>query len=97
MPTTRRQHSSIPSCRRPTTRAFVTRPTAKDQESTIRYDVEVSGFPSSHAGHISLLRLKDQDYPGSKLIEDWPAWNLPILKWARGQGALVGYAHAATA
>jgi len=72
---------------------WTTRPTATDKESTIRYDVEVSGFPSSHAGHIILLRLKDQDYPGTKLIEDWPSWNLPILKWARSQGCLVGYAH----
>src|SRR5262249_12311519 len=31
----------------------------------MRYDVEVSGFPSSHAGHIVLLRLKEDDYPGT--------------------------------
>ena len=30
----------------------------------LHYDLEVSGFPSSHAGHIILLNLKDQDYPG---------------------------------
>jgi len=69
------------------------RATAKDSESVLRYDVEVSGFPSSHAGHLVLLRLKDQDFPGAKLIEDWPSWNLPILQWARAQGALAGYAH----
>ena len=69
------------------------RPTAEDAESTLRYDVEVSGFPSSHAGHLVLLRLRDQDYPGTKLIEDWPSWNLPILRWARAQGSLAGYAH----
>ena len=28
----------------------------------MRYDVEVSGFPSSHAGHLCLLRLKEDDY-----------------------------------
>jgi hypothetical protein len=67
--------------------------TAEDQESTIRYDVEVSGFPSSHSGHLVLLRLRDQDYPGTKLIEDWPSWNLPILKWVKEQGAFGGYAH----
>jgi hypothetical protein len=67
--------------------------TAEDAESTLRYDVEVSGFPSSHAGHLVLLRLRDQDYPGAKLIEDWPSWNLPVLKWARSQGAVAGYAH----
>jgi hypothetical protein len=67
--------------------------TAEDPESTLRYDVEVSQFPSSHAGHLVLLRLKDQDYPGTKLIEDWPSWNLPILKWVKEQGAFGGYAH----
>ena len=67
--------------------------TPKDAESILRYDVEVSGFPSSHAGHMVLLRLKDQDYPDTKRIEDWPSWNLPILQWARAQGAVAGYAH----
>jgi hypothetical protein len=59
----------------------------------MRYDVEVSGFPSSHVGHLNLLGLKDQDYPGAKEIEDWPTWGLPILKWAKAQGAIVGFAH----
>jgi hypothetical protein len=59
----------------------------------MRYDVEVSGFPSSHAGHLVLLRLKNQDYPGARVLEDWPTWNLPILQWAKAQGAVVGYAH----
>ena len=59
----------------------------------LRYDVEVSGFPSSHVGHINLLGLREQDYPGAKEIEEWPTWGLPILKWARAQGAVVGFAH----
>jgi hypothetical protein len=59
----------------------------------MRYDVEVSGFPSSHCGHLVLLRLKDQDYPATKAIEDWPTWDLPVLKWAKAQGAVVGFAH----
>jgi len=59
----------------------------------MHYDLEVSGFPSSHAGHLVLLGLKDQDYPGTKQLEDWPTWTKPILKWARGQGAVVGFAH----
>jgi hypothetical protein len=67
--------------------------TPEDTESILRYDVEVSGFPSSRAGHLVLLRLKDQDYPGTKILEDWPSWNLPILQWVRSQGALGGYAH----
>jgi hypothetical protein len=59
----------------------------------LRYDVEVSGFPSSHCGHICLLRLRDQDYPHTKLIGDWPSWDLPIFKWAKSQNAVVGFAH----
>jgi hypothetical protein len=59
----------------------------------MRYDLEVSGFPSSHAGHLVLLRLKEQDYPNTKVLEDWPTWDLPILQWAKAQGAVVGFAH----
>ena len=62
-------------------------------EHLLRYDVEVSGFPSSHCGHLVLLRLHEQDYPGTKLIEDWPSWDLPILRWAKSQGAVAGFAH----
>ncbi|MBL7698811.1 MAG: CehA/McbA family metallohydrolase [Chitinophagaceae bacterium] len=63
------------------------------RNNIIRYDVEVSGFPSSHAGHIVLLRLREDDYPGTTTIEQWPSWTLPILKWAKNQGGVVGYAH----
>ncbi|MGC1244110.1 MAG: CehA/McbA family metallohydrolase [Chryseosolibacter sp.] len=59
----------------------------------MRNDVEVSGFPSSHAGHIVLLRLKEDDYPGTTEIEEWPSWTLPVLQWAKSQGGVVGYAH----
>jgi hypothetical protein len=59
----------------------------------MHYDLEVSGFPSSHAGHLVLLGLKDQDYPNTKKIEDWPTWDLPILRWAKSQGAIAGFAH----
>jgi len=59
----------------------------------LHYDLEISGFPSSHCGHLVLLGLRDQNYPGAKRIEDWPTWNLPVLKWAKAQGAVVGYAH----
>lgn len=62
-------------------------------QNRIRYDVEVSGFPSSHTGHICLLGLKEQDYPGSKRIEDWPSFGIPVLRWAKQQGAVTGYAH----
>lgn len=56
-------------------------------------DVEVSGFPSSHAGHIVLLRLKEDDYPNTTKIEEWPSWTLPVLSWAKSQNGIVGYAH----
>ena len=59
----------------------------------MRYDVEVSGFPSSHAGHLCLLRLSEDDYPGAKLIEEWPSWTLPVLDWGKRQGGVVGYSH----
>ncbi len=59
----------------------------------MRYDVEVSGFPSSHAGHLCLLRLSEDDYPGTERIEQWPSWTLPVLKWGQAQGGVVGYSH----
>jgi hypothetical protein len=61
--------------------------------TVMRYDVEVSGFPSSHAGHLVLLGLREDDYPGTEAIEDWPSWTLPVLAWAKKQGAVTGYAH----
>jgi len=59
----------------------------------MRYDVEVSGFPSSHAGHLCLLRLTEDDYPGTEFIEQWPSWTQPILAWGKQQGGVVGYSH----
>jgi len=59
----------------------------------MRYDVEVSGFPSQHCGHLCLLRLTEDDYPGTERIEDWPSWDLPILKWGKEQGGVVGFSH----
>ena len=59
----------------------------------MRYDVEVSGFPSSHAGHLCLLKLTEDDYPGTTRLEEWPSWTLPVLKWGRDQGGVVGYSH----
>ncbi len=64
-----------------------------NDRNLMRYDVEVSGFPSSHAGHLVLLRLQEDDYPGTDLIEEWPSWTLPILQWAKSQGGVTGYAH----
>lgn len=59
----------------------------------MRYDVEVSGFPSSHAGHLCLLRLVEDDYPGTTKIEEWPSWDLPVLQWGKKQGGVVGFSH----
>jgi hypothetical protein len=62
-------------------------------ERLLHYDLEVSGFPSSHAGHLVLLGLRDQDYPGTSRIEHWPSWDLPVLQWAKAQNAVTGFAH----
>jgi hypothetical protein len=62
-------------------------------QNLLRYDLEISGFPSGHAGHLVLLRLKEQFYPNTKVIEDWPTWTIPVLRWAKAQGAITGYAH----
>ena len=59
----------------------------------MRYDVEVSGFPSSHTGHLCLLRLKEDDYPKTTRIEEWPSWDLPVLRWGKEQGGVVGFSH----
>src|SRR5215472_6005016 len=59
----------------------------------MHYDLEVSGFPSSHAGHTIFLGLKEQDYPGAERIEQWPSWDLPVLQWGKKQGAIAGFAH----
>ncbi|MGV3483545.1 MAG: CehA/McbA family metallohydrolase [Planctomycetaceae bacterium] len=63
------------------------------QNNLMRYDVEVSGFPSSHAGHLCLLNLSEDDYPGTHQLEDWPSWTLPVLEWGQKQGGVVGYSH----
>lgn len=63
------------------------------EENLMRYDIEVSGFPSSHAGHLCLLRLQEDDYPGTTRIEQWPSWTLPVLAWGKEQGGVVGYSH----
>jgi hypothetical protein len=59
----------------------------------LRYDVEVSGFGSHRSGHLCLLRLKDQIYPGGDSSHHWPTLCLNTLKWAQKQGAVCGPAH----
>ncbi|HUS68561.1 MAG TPA: CehA/McbA family metallohydrolase [Kofleriaceae bacterium] len=64
-----------------------------DDRNLLRYDVEVSGFGSHKAGHLVLLGLTQQDYPGARTIEDWPHLGLDVLRWAKKQGAVTGAAH----
>jgi len=59
----------------------------------LRYDVEVSGFGSHQSGHLCLLRLKEEIYPGGDSKDHWPTLGLNTLRWAKKQGAVVGPAH----
>jgi hypothetical protein len=59
----------------------------------LHYDVEVSGFGSHQSGHLVLLRLKEQIYPGGTSYEHWPTLCLNTLRWAKRQGAVCGPAH----
>ncbi|HYR59595.1 MAG TPA: CehA/McbA family metallohydrolase [Chthoniobacteraceae bacterium] len=59
----------------------------------LRYDVEVSGFGSHRSGHLVLLRLRDQIYPGGDSSAHWPTLCLSTLRWAKKQGAVCGPAH----
>jgi hypothetical protein len=59
----------------------------------LRYDVEVSGFGSHQSGHLCLLRLREQIYPGGDSKDHWPKLGLNTLRWAKRQGALTGPAH----
>jgi len=63
------------------------------RDALMPYDLEVSGFPSSHGGHLVMLGMKAMDYPGTTRIEQWPSSNAPVLRWGRSQDALNGYAH----
>ena len=64
-----------------------------EPDRLMHYDVEVSGFPSAHAGHLILLGLTEDDYPGTTRIEQWPSWDLPVLKWGKSQDAITGFSH----
>ena len=59
----------------------------------LRYDIEVSGFGSHRSGHLCLLRLQDQMYPGGDSMDHWPTLGLNTLRWAQAQGAVCGPAH----
>jgi len=60
----------------------------------IKYDMEVSGFGSAAMGHVCLLNLKSQTYPGTEgRMENWPSWTVPVLRWCKEQGGVTGYPH----
>jgi hypothetical protein len=71
--------------------------TLSEAFTVLKYDVEVSGFGSQALGHVNLLNLTDQTYPGSDgtKTKGWPTWTTPLMKWAKKQGAYTGYAHSA--
>lgn len=59
----------------------------------LRYDIEVSGFGSHNSGHLCLLRLKEEIYPGGDSKDHWPTLCLNTLRWAKKQGSVCGPAH----
>lgn len=65
--------------------------------TVMKYDLEISGFGSAALGHVCLLDLKNQTYPGSDGTKDkgWPTWTVPVLKWCKDQGGVTGYPHSA--
>jgi hypothetical protein len=65
--------------------------------TVLKYDLEISGFGSAALGHVCLLNLKDQTYPGSDGTKDigWPTWTVPVMRWCKLQGGVTGYPHSA--
>jgi hypothetical protein len=63
----------------------------------LKYDLEISGFGSAALGHVCLLNLRDQTYPGSGGTKEkgWPTWTVPVLRWCKQQGGVTGYPHSA--
>lgn len=61
----------------------------------LKYDLEISGFGSAALGHVCLLNLSNQTYPGSEGTKEkgWPTWTTPVMRWAKEQGGVAGYAH----
>lgn len=49
-----------------------------DPSTLMKSDLEISGFGSEALGHVCLLNLKDQTYPGSEgtKTKGWPTWTL---------------------
>ena len=65
--------------------------------TVLKYDLEISGFGSAALGHVCLLNLKNQTYPGSNgtKTQGWPSWTVPVLRWCKEQGGVTGYPHSA--
>lgn len=63
----------------------------------LKYDLEISGFGSAALGHVCLLNLKNQTYPGSDgtKLKGWPTWTVPVMRWCKEQGGVTGYPHSA--
>lgn len=73
---------------------FAPTPDKRSEPLTLmKYDIEVSGFGSEALGHLVLLDLKEQIYPGANGSKGWPTWTLPVLRWTKAQGGVGGYAH----
>ncbi|MEM8667525.1 MAG: CehA/McbA family metallohydrolase [Planctomycetota bacterium] len=68
------------------------------KDTLLKYDLEISGFGSQALGHVCLLNLKNQTYPGSEgtKTKGWPTWTTPVMRWAKEQGGYAGYAHSAS-
>jgi hypothetical protein len=69
-----------------------------EPRTILKYDLEISGFGSQALGHVCLLNLKSQTYPGSEgtSTKGWPTWTTPVMRWAKDQGGTTGYAHSAS-
>lgn len=68
------------------------------KDTLLKYDLEISGFGSESLGHVCLLNLRSQTYPGSEgsKTKGWPTWTTPVMRWAKEQGGYAGYAHSAS-
>jgi hypothetical protein len=64
----------------------------------LKYDLEISGFGSQALGHVCLLNLEEQTFPGSDgtSTKGWPTWTTPVMRWAKEQGGYTGYAHSSS-
>ena len=63
----------------------------------LKYDLEISGFGSAALGHVCLLNLRNQTFPGSAGSKEkgWPTWTVPVMRWAKEQGGVTGFPHSA--